>query len=54
MSDAGSQAFFVAFYRRLLQHEGRVHDAWRAAVQQVRKDGWGPGLWAGFVLYAGA
>ncbi|MFY9342930.1 MAG: CHAT domain-containing tetratricopeptide repeat protein [Planctomycetota bacterium] len=55
VDDAGSAAFFTAFYRSLWEAAGpqgnRIADSLAAARQHVRQAGHGPGVWAAFVHY---
>ena len=49
--DEGTEVFFRAFYHALW-HDGRsLVDAFAEARRVTREARWGPGVWAGFVLY---
>jgi len=52
VDDEGTAKFFMAFYHALWQRELSVPEAFEAAREKIRREGWGPAVWAGFVLYS--
>ncbi|MEW6746900.1 MAG: CHAT domain-containing tetratricopeptide repeat protein [Planctomycetota bacterium] len=51
VNDAGTQAFFEAFYEALWLKKLSVPAAFAEARRAVRSRGFGPAVWAAFVLY---
>jgi CHAT domain-containing protein len=53
VDERGTAALFRAFYEQLWKEKRSVPAAFEAARDTLIRAGFGPGVWAGFVLYVG-